>query len=178
MSATARAERSETTVRRWVEKTLGWEEGRADVVRVPHLGTPSFDFFVVSQRRLAPAGDIYVMTDGSAALPPGRENLAKVLAREGFPLNPSAIPAAQLAELFLRMAAVRPGRVIAEASDFALRSLEEDARASFAPPRVESECTHAVLTFWAAGLDPTHVERWRVEVAADGSLADESETIA
>ena len=178
MSATARAELSETAVRRWVEKTLGWEEGRADVVRVPHLGTPSFDFFVVSQRRLAPAGDIYVMTDGSVILPPGRENLARVLARESFPRDPRAIPAAQLAELFLRMAAVRPGRVIEEASDFALRSLAEDMRASFAPPRVEGEDARAVLTFWAAGADPQHVERWRVEVAADGSLSDESETVA
>ena len=177
MSESGRTEEGEARVREWVERTLGWGNGRADVVRVPHLGTPGFDFFVVSQRALGPAGDIFVMTDGREIHTAGPSGLGRVLAREGFPRDAGAIPAAQLAELFLRMGAVRQGRVIQEASDFALRSLSEAARASFTPPRIQPEGDGALLTFWTAGADPTQVARWKVWITADAALSHEVEPV-
>lgn len=164
--------RGKAAVSAWVGRTLG-SEG-ADVVRVPHLSTPSYDFYVVSQRRLGTAGEVYAMSDGTEVLPAGRESLAKVLGREGVLERPDAIPASQLAELSIRMAAGRRARVLEDPSDFALEDLEPDLRTGFSSPSVRKSDDGVEASFWTAGPEPNRVERWEVRIAADGTISHES----
>jgi hypothetical protein len=166
---------SEAAVRAWVERTLGSAD--VDVVRVPHLSTPSHDFFVVSQRRLGPAGEVYAMSDGDEVFPAGRDNLAEVLRREGVLEDPERIPPEQLAELYVRMGEVRRVRVLADPSDFALASLDPEARKRFQPPSVRKADGGVEATFWTAGPEPDHVERWRVTLDSDGTLSHEVERV-
>jgi hypothetical protein len=164
----------DTAVRAWVDRTLGPE---ADVVRVPHLSTPRHDFYVVSQRQLGPAGEVYAMSDGEEVFPAGRENLAKVLAREGVLEQPDAIAPATLAELYLRMAEVRRVRVLEDSTDFALEDLEPGVRARFEAPAVRTTQDGLELTFWTAGPEPSRVEHWRVRLGRDGTLSHEVERL-
>jgi hypothetical protein len=167
--------RGKDAVRAWVDRTVGPDD--VDVVRVPHLSTPSYDFYVVSQRRLGPAGETYAMSDGTDVFPPGRENLATVLEREGVLENPDAIPAAQLAELSIRMAAGRRVRVLEDPSDFALEGLDPDVRARFSAPSVGKAAEGVEASFWTAGPEPHRVERWHVRIAPAGAISDESERV-
>jgi hypothetical protein len=166
---------SRAAVRDWVGRTLGLED--VDVVRVPHLSTPRYDFYVVSQRKQGQAGEVYAMSDGDGVLPAGKDNLARVLAREGVPEDPEALPPTQLAELYLRMAEVRRARVLEDPSDFALEALDPEARKDFAPPTASKTEDGVELTFWTAGPEPTRVERWRVRIAPDGTLTHENEQV-
>jgi hypothetical protein len=166
---------SKDAVLAWVDRTLGSDD--VDVVRVPHLSTPTYDFYVVSHRRLGPAGQVYAMSNGTDVLPSGRENLAKVLEREGVLENPNAIPAAQLAELFVRMAAGRRVRALEDPSDFALEDLGPGLRERFSPPTVRETSDGVEASFWTAGPEPNRVERWRVRIAPDGAISDETEQL-
>jgi hypothetical protein len=167
--------RGKVAVSAWAHRTLGFEV--VDVVRVPHLCTPSYDFYVVSQRRLGPGGEVYAMSDGTEVLPAGHENLARVLEREGVLEQPDAIPAAQLAELSIRMAAGRRVRVLEDPSDFALEDVEPEARARFASPSVGKTADGVEASFWTAGPEPDRVERWQVRIGADGTISHESERV-
>jgi hypothetical protein len=167
--------RGKDAVTAWVERTLG-SEGM-DVVRVPHLSTPTYGFYVVSQRRLGPAGEVYAMSDGTEVLPAGRENLARILAREGLLERPDAIPPAQLAELSLRMAAGRRSRVLEDSSDFALEALRPDVRARVSSPSVYRTADGVEARFWTADPEASRIERWRVRIATDGTISDESEPV-
>ena len=158
-------------VEAWVERTLGAD---GNVVRVPHLSTARYGFYVVSQPRLA-AGETYAMSDGDEVLPAGRESLARVLEREGVRDDPGALPAAQLAELYVRMVDGRRLRVLEDASDFALEDVSAEG---FTPPAARSVEDGVAIEFWTTGPEPSRVERWNVRVAPGGTITDEHETVS
>ena len=158
----------------WAERTFG----RADLVRVPHLSTPRHDFYVVSQPRLGHAGEVYVMSDGQDVFPAGRDNFAEVLRREGVLDDPGVLPAAQLAELAIRMGEVRQARVLEDGSDFALEALEPGVRARFALPEVRGTDDGVEATFWTTGPEPSRVERWQLRVTRNGSVTHEVERVS
>lgn len=165
--------RSEAAARAWAQRSLG----ASDLVHVPHLSTPGWDFYVVSQPRLGHGGEVSVMSDGDKVLPAGRDNFVEVLRREGALDDPGAIPPAQLAELAIRMAEVRQARVLEDDSDFALEQLEPGARARFAPPAARKTDDGVELAFWTSGPEPSRVERWLVRIALDGTLTHEVERL-
>jgi hypothetical protein len=117
------------------------------------------------------------MSDGEEVLPAGRENLGRILAREGLLEDPHALPPAQLAELYVRMAEVRRVRVLEDSSDFALEDLEPERRAEFSPPSARKAGDGVELEFWTSGPDPSRVERWRVHLAPDGTLSHDTERL-
>jgi hypothetical protein len=158
-------------VESWLRARFGWGPQQATINHAPQLSTPHFDLFIVAQRAVRGAGEFAVMSDGEAVLASNRENLARVLASEGYPADPASLPASQVARLYLIMAEARQARLIEHSGDPALGRLSPTARASFQPPHAEKAGAGAVVAFWSASLGPEKIERWRVQIAPDGGLS-------
>jgi hypothetical protein len=174
----ARADRAREVVRRWAETTMGWGPDQAEAHPAPHLSTPRFVLVVLTQRGARSGSDLYVMTDGDRVLPTNAANLGAILVEEGFAGDPSALPAALVADLFFRMAELGRARPIADADDRALDALPADTRADFAPPRAEREGDGARLEFWSERGVGGEIERWTVRVAPDGALSSTAQQVA
>jgi hypothetical protein len=171
-------ERGRRAVERWLQEKLGWGPERAAVDHVPQLSTPRYAFFVVTQRALpGAAGEIYLMSDGAEVLASNRRHLAAVLAREGLLEDPGALPAAQVAALFFKMAEVRQLRVIEHTEDPALASLSATVRAAFHPPQIERDGDGALLSFYSSGPEPGALEHWQIRLGADGTLSQRVEQL-
>jgi hypothetical protein len=172
-----RSQRAERVVREWAEQTMGWGPDRVGVHAAPHLSTPRFDLVTLAQRGMRSAGELYAMTDGDRVLPAGAASLGRVLAEEGLPGDPRAVPPERVAELFFRMAEVGRGRPIVDPGDAALERVPAEPRAEFTPPAARREDGGALLEFWSERGLGGDIERWRVRVGADGTLEREVETV-
>jgi hypothetical protein len=148
---------------------MGWGPEQATVHMVPHLTTSGFDFAVIAQRGLRSSGELYAVTDGERVLPGRPETLGEVLAAEGLPADPGALPPAQAAELALRLLAPGRGHLVTGVDDPALRGADR-VSPSAVEPQVTREGDAARIDFLSARGPHGPVERWSVGVHADGSI--------
>jgi len=165
----SRTQRAASLVAEWVRETMGWGPEKATVHMVPHLSTSRFEFAVIAQRGLRSSGELYAVTDGERVLPGRPETLGEVLAAEGLPADPGALPPAQAAELALRLLAPGRGHVVTGADDPALGGVDGVA-AAVAEPQVTREGDTARIEFLSARGPHGPVERWSVGVHPDGSI--------
>lgn len=162
----------------WLAQEFDQPLDAFNIIPLTHLNTPHFASFMIEQKRLRTAGDLYVMSDGKSVLLASQKHFAQVLEAEALLQNPTAIPAEQIAELYLRMAEARTGGIITESSAFPLQSLNPEDHAQFNPPSVEKTQTGLILRFWSIGASPTAVTQWEIHIHPDYTLKTSETTLS
>lgn len=157
MGGEARFAQAEDAVTRWADATLDLG-APLEVHALPQLSTPRYVLVGLLQPGSRTDADLHALWDGRAVLPSSAGALASVLVREGLMDDPAALPAALVAELWLRLAEPGRGRPL----------LDTGARST--PPRALRDGDAVAITFWSERSHGGPVERWTLRLHADGTL--------
>jgi hypothetical protein len=112
-----------------------------------------------------------VLSDGERVLGRGSEPFAEVLRREGVLDDPTALPAALVAELFCRLVGPDPCSPITDAGHPSLRYVPPAIRATYAPPAITARGPDLNIAFWSVADRPWQVSRWTVTISPGGAVA-------
>ena len=151
------------SIKQWIKQTFNKPLDDFDIHSIPYLSLPRYKFFLIEQKGLRDAGDIYVMSDGSETLLASRDNFSHILRQEAYLDNPTLLTAPQLAELILRMAEGRSGGIITD-SDVIVDDVDVS---SFSPPSIQQADEGIILKFWSLDVYMSEVSRWTVYIDRD-----------
>ncbi len=150
-------------IKQWIQQNFQKPLDNFNTHSIPNLNLPHYKFFLVEQKGLRDAGDIYVMSDGNETLMADKVNFSHILRQESYLDKPTLLTAPQLAELILRMAEGRSGGIITD-SDVIVDDVDVS---SFTPPNIQQTDEGIIVKFWSLDIYMSEVSRWTVHIDRD-----------
>lgn len=153
----------DNNINQWIQQNFQKPLDNFDIHSMSNLSLPHYKFFLIEQKDLRNAGDIYVMSDGNETLLASKANFSHILQQESYLDNPNALTAPQLAELILRIAEGRSDGIITD-SDVIVDDVDVS---SFSPPSIQQTGEGIVVEFWSLDVYLSEVSRWTVHIDRD-----------
>jgi len=150
-------------LKQWIQETLNQPPDDFNIHSIPNLSLPHYTFYLIEQKNLRNAGDIYIMSDGNKTLTANKANFSHILQQETYLDNPTLLTAPQLAELILRFAEGRSGGIMTD-SDVIVDDIDVS---SFTAPSIKQTNESIIVEFWSLDVYLSEISCWTVHIDND-----------